>query len=104
MDAMGGISRENMEREDPGSSDQALKSTLDVSLTQQKSPGDGPHLRKDLRTWELEQREPRQGHLFCEIPWTGRQKSLRKRLHSALYMAELSNRALHPVIVRLDDL
>lgn len=56
---MGGISGGNMGTQDLGSSDQALKSTLDVSLTQQKCPGDGPHRRKDLGTWELEQREPR---------------------------------------------
>lgn len=60
---MGGISRGNMGREDLGPSYQALESSLDVSLTQQKSPEDGPHLRKDLGTWKLEQREPFQGHL-----------------------------------------
>lgn len=52
-----------MGREDLGPSYQALESSLDVSLTQQKSPEDGPHLRKDLGTWKLEQREPFQGHL-----------------------------------------
>lgn len=49
MEAMGGISRgDGLGRENLGSSSQALESSLDVSLTQQKVPGDGPHPRKDL--------------------------------------------------------
>lgn len=68
MNAMEGISRGAMRREDLVSSSQALESSLDVSLTQQKAPGDGPYQRKDLETWKLEQREPRQGHLFCKVP------------------------------------
>lgn len=57
-----GLGRENL-----GSSSQALKSSLDVSLTQQKVPGDGPPQREDLGhgRWR-EGAQP--GRLFCEVP------------------------------------
>lgn len=51
----------------------------------------------------MEQREPSQGHLFCRVPEghtrTGRQTPLRTRLHSALDVAELPNRALCSEVV-----
>lgn len=70
-----GCNGRNLERgfgeENLGSSSQALESSLDVSLTQQKVPGGGPHQRKDLGpgSWR-EGAQP--GRLFCEVPdgWT----------------------------------
>lgn len=85
----------------------ASEKFISCQLNTAEVPGNGPHLRKSLGRWKLEQRQPSQRCSFCEVPESctrsRRQKSPRNSLHSALYMAELSNRALHPVVVGLDD-